>query len=205
MPLWLEARVGDVTCKHPRRRLGEHTLSSAGLVRAHSLAFRLGIAPRARTCLRRILAPFLDYGKILHAAITRNFWVICVGDRDIGSMSRGEPVQAVGYVCQQATLFQGMIRENLTLGRDISDYEMVRGCIRANVHQDILAMPDEYDPVVGEEGVRLSEGSASASASLGPWLRRRHYSCPTSRRPRSTLLRKQLSRRPSTSSRTCRW
>lgn len=85
---------------------------------------------------------------------------IRVGERDIQLMDRAELVHAVGYVGQRATLFQGTIRENLTLGRDISDDELVRACIRANIHQDILVMPDGYDTVVGEEGARLSGGQS---------------------------------------------
>ena len=75
-------------------------------------------------------------------------------------MPPDDRVREIGYVGQRSKLFQGTIRENLTLGRDFGDSEIVAACVRANIHKEILAMPNGYDTIVGEEGARLSGGQA---------------------------------------------
>jgi ABC-type multidrug transport system fused ATPase/permease subunit len=86
---------------------------------------------------------------------------ILVQGRPIRSISRDELVDMVGYVGQRPLLFQGTVRENLILGRPgIGDEDAVQACIRANIHETILAMPDAYDTLIGEEGARLSGGQS---------------------------------------------
>ena len=56
-------------------------------------------------------------------------------------------------------VFADTIRENIRYGRpDATDEEIIAAAIRAEIHQDIMAMPDGYDTFVGERGVMLSGG-----------------------------------------------
>ncbi|MBQ1576338.1 MAG: ATP-binding cassette domain-containing protein, partial [Oscillospiraceae bacterium] len=65
----------------------------------------------------------------------------------------------LGYVLQQPHLFSGTIRENIRYGRgDATDEEIVAAAIRAEIHDEIMALPDGYDSYIGERGVMLSGG-----------------------------------------------
>ena len=56
-------------------------------------------------------------------------------------------------------MFAGTIRENIRYGRlDATDEEIVEAAKRAEIHEEIMAMPDGYDSYIGERGVMLSGG-----------------------------------------------
>jgi subfamily B ATP-binding cassette protein MsbA len=65
----------------------------------------------------------------------------------------------IGYVPQETQLFSGTIRENLRYGKlDASDEEIEEAVRAANVEEFIENLPDGFDTVVGERGVKLSGG-----------------------------------------------
>ncbi len=65
----------------------------------------------------------------------------------------------IGLVAQEATLFGGTVRENILYGRlDATDDEMVAAAVAANAHDFISVLPDGYETVVGDRGMRLSGG-----------------------------------------------
>ncbi len=67
--------------------------------------------------------------------------------------------QAVGIVQQDVMLFADTVRENIRYGRlDATDEEVEEAARLAEIHDDILQMPDGYDTYVGERGLRLSGG-----------------------------------------------
>ncbi|GAC1641232.1 MAG: ABC transporter ATP-binding protein [Herpetosiphon sp.] len=67
--------------------------------------------------------------------------------------------EQIGIVPQETLLFSGSIRENLRYGRlDASDAELESAAIAANAHAFILALPNGYNTLVGERGIRLSGG-----------------------------------------------
>ena len=62
-------------------------------------------------------------------------------------------------VSQMPYIFNMSIRENLAIAKnDITDEEMERVCKLACIYDDIIAMPNGFDTVVGEGGVSLSGG-----------------------------------------------
>jgi len=65
----------------------------------------------------------------------------------------------IGIVQQDVFLFAGTIRDNIRYGRvDASDEEIIEAAGRAEIHDDIMKLPDGYDSMVGERGVKLSGG-----------------------------------------------
>ena len=82
-----------------------------------------------------------------------------IDGRDLRSL-RGERYRRLfGVVPQECLLFNASIRDNITYGRDgISDAEVVRAARVANAHDFIADLPEGYDTVVGDRGLRLSGG-----------------------------------------------
>ncbi|SFR32884.1 ABC transporter ATP-binding protein [Halorubrum sodomense] len=67
--------------------------------------------------------------------------------------------RSIGYVGQSSYLFYGTVRENITYGTfDATDEEVREAAEAAEAHDFIENLPDGYDTMVGERGVKLSGG-----------------------------------------------
>ncbi len=65
----------------------------------------------------------------------------------------------MGIVTQDTFLFNGTIKQNIAYGLDDYPFEkIVEAAKTANAHNFILEIPDGYDSVVGERGIKLSGG-----------------------------------------------
>lgn len=65
----------------------------------------------------------------------------------------------VGIVQQDVFLFPGTIRENILYGNvNASEEEMIKAAKEAMLHDFIMSLPQKYDTIVGERGIRLSGG-----------------------------------------------
>ena len=65
----------------------------------------------------------------------------------------------LAIVQQDVFLFDGSVRDNIAYGRhDATDAEIEDAARRANAHEFIVRLPDQYDTFVGERGVKLSGG-----------------------------------------------
>ncbi len=66
---------------------------------------------------------------------------------------------ALGYVFQDTYIFGSTVKENIRFGRpDASNEEVEAAAKAAFAHEFIAALPDGYDTIVGERGVKLSGG-----------------------------------------------
>jgi len=67
--------------------------------------------------------------------------------------------ESVSMVLQDVFLFHGTIRENILFGRpSATEEEMMQAAEIANAAEFIAHMPDGYDTLIGERGVKLSGG-----------------------------------------------
>ena len=65
----------------------------------------------------------------------------------------------IGIVQQDVFLFAGTILDNIRYGRPSATMEeVVEAAKMAEIHDDIMAMPDGYETIVGERGIMLSGG-----------------------------------------------
>jgi subfamily B ATP-binding cassette protein MsbA len=65
----------------------------------------------------------------------------------------------IGIVPQEAVLFLGTIRENISYGSfDATDEQVMAAAKAANIHDFIMELPDKYKTMVGERGALLSGG-----------------------------------------------
>ncbi len=78
---------------------------------------------------------------------------------DIRHIKKRSLRNQIGIVQQDVFLFAGTIRENIAYGKpDATDAEIELAARRAEIHDDIMLMPNGYDSIVGERGIKLSGG-----------------------------------------------
>ena len=84
---------------------------------------------------------------------------VTVDGVDVRRVTQGSLRRAVGILQQDVFMFAGTVRENIRYGRpDATDEEIVEAAKRAEIHEEIMAMPEGYDTYIGERGVMLSGG-----------------------------------------------
>jgi ABC-type multidrug transport system fused ATPase/permease subunit len=84
---------------------------------------------------------------------------ILVGGSPIDALPPGDLRRRIGLVPQDTALFHESIARNIGLGRpDATREEIEQAARRAELHDFIRALPEGYDTVVGERGLRLSGG-----------------------------------------------
>jgi len=84
---------------------------------------------------------------------------IMMDGQDIRSVKLADLRSSIGIVQQDVFLFAGSILENIRYGRpDATMEEVIEAAKQAEIHEDILRMPNGYDTLVGERGVMLSGG-----------------------------------------------
>jgi len=84
---------------------------------------------------------------------------ITIDGQDITGVTQESLRAVMAIVPQEPTLFGGTVRENIAYGRAGATGDEVEQTARAaNAHAFIAALPDGYDAIVGERGVKLSGG-----------------------------------------------
>ena len=84
---------------------------------------------------------------------------VLLDGRDVRDVTQQSLHRAIGIIQQDVFVFADTIRENIRYGRpDATDEQIIAAAMRAEIHQEIMAMPDGYDTFVGERGVMLSGG-----------------------------------------------
>lgn len=78
----------------------------------------------------------------------------------------------IGMVSQETILFSGTVRDNIAYARtDASREEVEKVAKMANAHEFITKLPEGYETMVGERGVRLSGGERQRIAIARALLR----------------------------------
>ncbi len=84
---------------------------------------------------------------------------VLVDGADLSTVTLESYRRQLGVVLQETFLFDGTIRENVQFARpDASEEEVLKACRLARVDEFAERLPDGYDTVVGERGVKLSGG-----------------------------------------------
>jgi ATP-binding cassette subfamily B protein len=84
---------------------------------------------------------------------------ITVDGTDIREVTIPSLRQAIGYVGQDTYLFYGTVAENIAYGTFDAEEAAIREAAKAaEAHEFITNLPDGYDTMVGERGVKLSGG-----------------------------------------------
>ena len=103
-------------------------------------------------------------GKSTLVSLIPRFYDVCGGSitldgHDVRSHTLESLHRQISIVLQDVFLFHGTVRENILFGRpDASEEEVIAAAKIANAHAFIAALPDGYDTLIGERGVKLSGG-----------------------------------------------
>jgi ATP-binding cassette subfamily B protein/subfamily B ATP-binding cassette protein MsbA len=142
-----EIRFVDVSFEY---RPGEPVVSDFRLVvPGGSIVALVGRSGVGKTTVTDLVARFHDPtgGQIL------------VNGMDIRNYHLHSYRELLGVVHQEVFLFDGTVRENIAYGRrGASMEEIIDAARRANAHEFIDVLPEGYDSLIGERGVKLSGG-----------------------------------------------
>lgn len=83
---------------------------------------------------------------------------IRVDGRDVTQLRKGQLSLNVSLVPQTAFMFDDTVRDNVTLGADVSDEEVWAALRTAQADGFVAALPDGLDSLLGERGTSLSGG-----------------------------------------------
>ncbi len=97
---------------------------------------------------------------------------ILIDGQDIKHVTLESLRHNISPVLQDTFLFNGTIAENIGYARPDATREEIEAAAKAaNIHEDILHMPDKYETQVGERGLRLSGGQKQRVAIARAILR----------------------------------
>jgi ABC-type multidrug transport system fused ATPase/permease subunit len=83
---------------------------------------------------------------------------ILVNGYDLREYDRETFLQKVGYVSQDTFVYNVTVRENIAFGGTYADAEIIEAAQKANIHSFINNLPEKYDSIVGDQGIKLSGG-----------------------------------------------
>ncbi len=84
---------------------------------------------------------------------------ILVDGQDVRAVTQRSLRRSIGIVQQDVFLFAGTVLDNIRYGRpDATEAEVIDAARRAEIYDDIMAMPDGFETYVGERGTLLSGG-----------------------------------------------
>ena len=109
----------------------------------------VGISGSGKTTLTKLLLRFSDV----------EAGAIYVGNQDIRDITQKSLRENIAYVPQESSLFHRSVKENISYGKpDATDAEIYRAAKLAHADDFIKNLPDGYETLVGERGVKLSGG-----------------------------------------------
>ncbi len=109
----------------------------------------VGHSGSGKTTLTKLLLRFMDVdsGEIL------------IDGQNIAKIKQDDLRTNISYVPQDPILFHRSLRENIAYGKsDATDEQIIEAAKAANAHEFISSLPEGYDTLVGERGVKLSGG-----------------------------------------------
>ncbi len=101
-----------------------------------------------------------------------NLGRILIDGTDIKEVTQNSLRQNIGMIPQDPSLFHRSLLDNIQFGRtDASIDEVIQAAKNANAHEFIIKLPQGYDSLVGERGVKLSGGQRQRIAIARAFLK----------------------------------
>ena len=151
----------DVTFAYPSSRRNAHEGLNFDVEAGERVGF-VGPSGVGKSSIVRLLLRFYDPTE----------GTVKIGGSDLRELSFSELRSQIAVVNQDTYLFHGTIVENLRVGKPGANaYELEEACRAANAHDFVVKLPQGYDTVIGERGVRLSGGQRQRIAIARAILR----------------------------------
>lgn len=84
---------------------------------------------------------------------------IFIDDVDIAEANIASVRRQIGFVAQHVLLLNGTVAENIAYGKPGIDHQEIEAAARAaHAHDFICQLPQRYETVIGDQGIRLSGG-----------------------------------------------
>ena len=160
-PLDASAAFEGVTFSYPGGRRPAHVDLSFRVRPGERVAI-VGPSGSGKSTVARLLLRFHDpeRGRVM------------IGARDLRELSLEQVRSRVALVSQDTWLFHGTVGDNIRMGKpDASAEELLAAARAANAEEFIQRLPQGYDTIVGERGVRLSGGQRQRIAIARALLR----------------------------------
>jgi len=143
---------GDIAFEGVRFRYGEDRWALDNVsfrAQPGQLVAFVGPSGAGKTTIMQLVPRFYDpqYGRITLDA------------HDLRDLTLDSLRASIGIVAQETYLFHTTIAENLRYGSpDANEAELMAACRAANIYDFIASLPDRFETVVGERGLKLSGG-----------------------------------------------
>ena len=151
----------DITFAYPGARRPAHVELSFQVRPGERVAI-VGPSGSGKSTIARLLLRFHDPDR----------GRVAIGGRDLRELSLEQIRSRVALVSQDTWLFHGTVEDNIRMGKPDASPDELRAATRAaNAEEFIVRLPQGYDTVVGERGVRLSGGQRQRIAIARALLR----------------------------------
>jgi ATP-binding cassette subfamily B protein len=145
-----ELLLRDVTYQYPEAGKKQSAVKNFSLaIKPGEKIGLVGYSGSGKTTLSKLLLRFMDTTQ----------GSIAINGIDIRELRQKDLRKLVGYVPQEPLLFHRTIRENIAYGRpSATEKQIMQAARMAYVHEFAKTLPNKYDTIVGERGVKLSGG-----------------------------------------------
>ncbi|MCH2298580.1 MAG: ABC transporter ATP-binding protein/permease, partial [SAR324 cluster bacterium] len=122
----------------------------------------VGESGSGKTTIAKLLLRFYDPEK----------GSISIGGHNLKGLRLEQIRKEISVVSQDTFLFHGTVQENIRFGNpEASDEKIIEAAKSANIHDFINSLPDTYETLVGEKGIKLSGGQRQRVAIARAILR----------------------------------
>ena len=110
--------------------------------------------------------------RLLYGFYEADSGTIQVGGKALKAENIATIRNQLSAVWQDAHIFYGTVAENIEIGRPNSTHEdVIQAAKRAGIHDTIMNLPEQYQTILGEQGMRLSGGERQRIALARAFLR----------------------------------
>ncbi len=154
----------DVTFRYEDSNQDEQLFKELSLKIPHGQKVGLvGPSGGGKTTLTKLLLRFMDIQS----------GTILIDQQNIAAITQDDLRSSVAYVPQEPLLFHRSIKENIAYGDlTATQEEIIQAATLAHAHEFIEKLPQGYDTLVGERGVKLSGGEKQRVAIARAMLKK---------------------------------
>jgi len=110
--------------------------------------------------------------KLILRLLDTQFGNIIIDNQDIKNVTKNSLMKQVGTIPQEPDLFHRTIMDNIRFAKlDASDEEVIEAAKKAKCHEFICELPEKYQSLVGERGIKLSGGQKQRIAIARAFLK----------------------------------